>query len=173
MTDEQKAALANILAANSRFDRACRIWTSQTNDKGYGRFRFRGTQHRAHRVAYELMHGPIPKGMSVCHRCDTPGCVNAFHLFLGTNADNTADMVAKGRQARGPALAKAFKESPNWQPVTPKYGEANGLAKLTVEKVAAIKRASGTLVELAAQFGVSRAQIGRIRRGEHWKEVQP
>jgi hypothetical protein len=74
---------------------------------GYGRVTVPeprpGRQKRrfAHRVAYERVHGPIPEGLFVCHRCDNPPCVNVDHLFLGTSADNDADMRAKGRHFRG------------------------------------------------------------------------
>lgn len=52
----------------------------------------------AHRVSYEIEHGDIPKGMHVLHRCDVRPCINPLHLFLGTNSDNIADSVSKGRR---------------------------------------------------------------------------
>jgi hypothetical protein len=79
----------------------CWLWTASRHTDGYGRF---GPNHaeakRAHRVAYELEVGPIPPGMLVCHRCDTPLCVRPDHLFLGTIGDNNRDMEAKGRSRR-------------------------------------------------------------------------
>ena len=61
----------------------------------------------AHRVVYEGLVGPIPEGMFLCHHCDNPKCVRPDHIFVGTDADNKADMYAKGRQASGERLPQA------------------------------------------------------------------
>ena len=86
---------------------ACLLWTGATNEKGYGVIgagaRGAGVL-KVHRVAWELARGPIPEGLFVLHRCDIPACCNVAHLFLGTNADNVADMIAKGRNSPPPVL---------------------------------------------------------------------
>jgi hypothetical protein len=78
---------------------ACWLWQAATI-RGYGQIGSGGHPKRplyAHRVAWELTHGAIPDDLNVLHRCDVPLCVNPAHLFLGTQHDNLADMVAKGR----------------------------------------------------------------------------
>lgn len=119
----------------------CWLWTGCTNRMGYGRFNVRGGPVLAHRFSWELHFGAIPSGMFVCHKCDTPLCVNPGHLFIGTNADNVADMKAKGRASLGPR-------------------------KLTDEQVIEIRRRPAWPAKAAAEhFGVSRGHISDLRRG--------
>jgi hypothetical protein len=75
------------------------MWTATVNPGGYGMIGHERKVRTAHRVAWELAHGAVPKGLCVLHRCDTPGCVAVDHLFLGTYAENNRDMAVKGRHA--------------------------------------------------------------------------
>ncbi len=76
----------------------CWMWTGTTLSFGYGHFR--GDNKKlilAHRFSWQMSHGPIAENMCVLHKCDVPSCVNPSHLFIGTRADNVADMMSKGR----------------------------------------------------------------------------
>src|SRR4051794_32506507 len=82
--------------------KGCWEWTAGVfKSGGYGQFNMRVAgkrqPYRAHRISYELAHGPIPSDLCVLHECDNRVCVNPAHLFLGTRGDNCDDMHAKGR----------------------------------------------------------------------------
>lgn len=73
----------------------CVLWTGSRTSNGYGQVRWNGRVWRSHRAAWVVMHGPIPPGLCVCHRCDVRTCINPEHLFLGTQRDNINDMYRK------------------------------------------------------------------------------
>lgn len=81
----------------------CWPWTRFRGTDGYGFLRIGQKTIRTHRHAWTLTNGPIPSGAEVCHRCDNPPCCRPDHLFLGTHAENMADMVAKNRRGRDPS----------------------------------------------------------------------
>jgi hypothetical protein len=84
----------------------CREWTGGKNVQGYGLLFVDGRNQRIHRLAWTLVNGPIPPGIGVLHHCDNPPCCQTEptegypdgHLFLGTQAENLADMTTKGRR---------------------------------------------------------------------------
>ena len=84
---------------------ACALWLGHRLPAGYGTLTdAEGEHHYAHRVSWELLHGPVPEGMVIRHRCNTPSCVRPGHLLVGTYADNEADKIGANRQRVLPAL---------------------------------------------------------------------
>jgi hypothetical protein len=129
----------------------CWLWRG-TARQGYGIFRVRNREVKAHRYAYELCVGPIPADMIVMHSCDRRNCQNPEHLRPGTHAQNAADKVAKGRQMQG---------------------ERHPCARLTAADVRLIRESSDSHVDLAKRFGVHMGTIIDVRRGKSWKHVLP
>lgn len=98
---------------------------------------------------------PIPAGLSVLHKCDNRPCCNPLHLFCGTQQDNIADCIKKGRKVLVPT------------------GENHPNSKLNPEKILAIRASKEGDLLLAARYDVTPKYIGAIKRGERWKHVQP
>ena len=140
----------DLFKSKYRIDESgCWIWIAGCVD-GYGRFHIDRKPIQAHRASYLLNKGHIPPGLLVCHSCDKPKCVNPEHLFLGSNRENSADMVSKKRQAKG---------------------EKHGMHKLTEQQAIAIKASAGTQLEVSKRFGVDRSLVGYIRRGVVWSHL--
>lgn len=123
----------------------CLIWLGGATSRGYGKMTFNYKTMLAHRVAWELRNGPIGSGLFVCHRCDTPACVNPDHLFLGTPQENMDDMAAKGR-SKPP---RVFSD----------------------DEVRLIRATTRQTNALASQFGVSRTTIKQVRSGRSYSHV--
>jgi hypothetical protein len=98
-----KEYVSRIHEAVNVMSSGCWEWKLSRDRAGYGRLKIQlGARDKfrydsAHRFAYATLVGPIPDNLCVLHRCDNPPCCNPDHLFLGTNKDNMADMIAKGR----------------------------------------------------------------------------
>lgn len=145
----------------------CWEWQGARNQDGYGTLWVNRRKVRAHRVAWGLSVGEIPRGLLVLHRCDNPPCCNPAHLWIGTHADNSADMVAKGR-ARGGANGGLGGPLP--YDVQPR-GERSGSARLTEGNVRAIRASSLPQGELGELYGVSGVAIWKARSRKTWAHV--
>lgn len=140
----------------------CWLWRGSLTSGGYGQIRRGASVLYAHRLVYEMHFGPIPDGMKVCHTCDNPPCVRPDHFFLGTQADNLADMARKGR-ARGPRL----------------LGSRQHRAKLNESAVAAVRalaplpgeRKMAFYRRLASEYGVRAGTIRGVISGRGWAHV--
>lgn len=132
----------------------CWMWSGAINGReGYGQIMFDGRRQGAHRVAVQIFKGPIPDGMFVLHHCDTPGCVNPEHLYVGSLSDNSSDRERRGRGAdnRGSKSPKAL---------------------LTEEAARHILTSTEKPKVLAERFGVHPETIYTVLKRRSWRHVQ-
>lgn len=134
---------------------ACWLWMGSRDGGGYGLIGSGGENGRllkAHRVAWEIVNGPIPEDMVVMHKCDTPSCVRPDHLQLGTVAENNADRKSKGRNAST-------------------AGERHPLTKLTNADVRNIRERlsrNETQTRIAKDYSISQSAVSAIKTGITW-----
>lgn len=132
----------------------CVEWTACRDSDGYGLVRVDGKTRKAHRRAWEIVKGPIPPGMLVCHRCDNPPCFNVEHLFLGTQKENMADMDKKGRRVLGD---RALEKNPS-----------SKLTATTAHEIRTAYMLGARVGELGRLFGVLSSSVSEIVRGKNW-----
>ena len=138
-----------------KHENGCHLFNGHLDECGYGRISKDGKLVRVHREIWKL-HNPNQEITGVImHSCDTPNCINPEHLSHGTQADNIADMVEKGRR------------------VTVK-GSAQKDAKLTeldIPKIRQRLKYGATYANIARDYFVSETTIRFIDIGKTWKHV--
>jgi len=137
----------------------CWLWSGAPGAGGYGVIRHDRRYQKAHRVSWALHNGFMPpRTVKVCHHCDTPACVNPDHLWLGSQADNVADMMAKGRHRS-----------------VPRFGDDNPMAALNGDQVWEIRHALRTgkwsQAAIARSYGVSKMTVCRISNWQTWPHI--
>ena len=133
----------------------CWIWSAGKDARGYPICKIKNKTHKVSRVVYEIFRGKIPKEFDICHRCDTPACINPKHLWAATSKENMHDCVKKGRFADH-------------------HGENNPRAKLTeldVQEILSFRRPGITGVNIAKRFGVSSTIIYSIWNNKSWRNI--
>ena len=173
-TNKRPLTITTVDRFLSRVDRSgsCWQWTGGLDKDGYGILAGSfGEQRRAHRVAYELANDAPPGDLTVCHKCDNRKCVRPEHLFLGTAADNVADMMTKGRHR----AASGNENGSRTKPQNLRRGVDHGIAKLNDTAVRDIRKAIAagqSKRSIARQYGVGASAIHKINIGLTWRHVE-
>lgn len=169
LTAKDEARFLSKIAKSGPDD--CWLWRgSRMKRFGYGYIGIARKSKLAHRVSFELHNRLLGDGECALHKCDNPPCVNPAHLFAGSRADNTADMIAKGRDKKVRGDAHYARRHPETR-----QGERNGRAKLTDSEVLSIRaRCAAKEIgpkQLAREIGVTDVLIYLILNRRIWKHI--
>ena len=146
----------------------CWLWKAAIRRDGYGLFTNQGRHYAAHRLSWELTHGPIPDGMWVLHHCDVRACVRPDHLYLGTREQNTSDAMLRHRFKSGDEAH--FRAHPEIVP----RGERHWASRLTDDDVRDIRRrvaAGEKQVSLQREYELSSGLVSLIVHRKRWAHV--
>ena len=146
---------SRVEAQTIQNENGCHIFTGTKDECGYGRIWQGKKLVRLHRATYEKLHGEIPKGLVILHKCDVPACINPDHLALGTQGDNVKDMMEKKRNKCN-------------------IGSEHPRAVLTESDIPKIKQRldnNDTCVSIAKDYGVSEGMIRHIKKNRAWRHV--
>jgi len=154
----------------------CWSWKAATFDGIRGVVRIAKKNVIASRLSYQLHKAEIPAGICVLHICDNGNCVNPEHLWLGTNQDNTTDMLLKGRESKGDLHSIKVKLSctPESNRRRARPGSLNGRANLTntgVMEIRAYFSQNCRISDIAHFLAVPKSTINNIVKRHTWKHT--
>jgi len=159
------------LKSTERNAAGCWIWKGRKDPDGYGSLRDGEKMKRAHRVSWELHHGPIPEGGKVLHKCNNPACVNPDHLKIGDHTENMADRKVNGKPWHSDSQRELMRKKMTGRKITWKAKLAEANRKLTKEQADAIvsRLQSGEKVSaIAAEYGMHRTSISKLKSGKYF-----
>ena len=128
----------------------CWNWKRATRKDGYGITWYNGSTDYIHRVSYRVFKGDFDSNFIIRHKCDNPSCCNPDHLLIGSDQDNSTDMVNRGRSAKG---------------------SKQGNSKLTEEMIQPIRDSNLSSRVLGSMYNISKSVILDIKNNKIWKHV--
>lgn len=140
----------------------CWNYAGAPDKDGYFRIKLQGKKIYAHRLFFELAFGPMPEGKECCHTCRTRGCLNPYHVYAGTSAENVADAIRDGTHRS------------THTPPPPQRREAHYAAVLTEERAREIRCARSwgvSIRDLMEVYRVSQTTAYGVAKGERWAEA--